>query len=108
MVRGGRTQDIAMPRGACEQRHTPGLTSASVLPAPSLGKTNPRGIPMLCANADEIDLIRMLDASRYADPLTLCSTSCRQSLNWSDWETDVAKAMYEVLRHLENVLRSNI
>lgn len=63
---------------------------------------------MLCANADEIYLIRMLDASRYADPLTLCSTSCRESLTWSDWETDVAKAMYEVLRHLENVLRSNI
>ncbi|MFJ2113664.1 hypothetical protein ACIOEX_17555 [Streptomyces sp. NPDC087850] len=63
---------------------------------------------MLCATADEIDLIRMLDAGRYADQESLCSASCRQPLEWSDWETDVSKAMYEALRHLENVYRYTI
>ncbi|MEU9143243.1 hypothetical protein [Streptomyces sp. NPDC048349] len=66
------------------------------------------GIAMPCATADEMDLIRMLDAGRYADPSTLCSATCRQPLEWSDWETNTSKAMYEVLRHLENVLRCAI
>ncbi|MEV7371013.1 hypothetical protein AB0O51_09025 [Streptomyces sp. NPDC090301] len=55
-----------------------------------------------------MDLIKMTDAGRYADPATLCSTTCRQVLIWSDWEVAVSKAMYEVLRHLENVLRCTI
>ncbi len=63
---------------------------------------------MPCATADEMDLIRLLDAGRYAASGALCSTFCRQSLAWSDWETGVSKAMYEALRHLENVLRHTI
>ena len=63
---------------------------------------------MSCTTADEKGLITLLDAERYADPDTLCSPSCRQTLAWSDWETDVSKAMYELLRNLENVLRSTI
>jgi len=63
---------------------------------------------MPCATADEVGLIELLDAVRYADPNTLCSPSCRQALEWSDWETSVSKAMYELLRTLENVLRSTI
>ncbi|WP_405442380.1 hypothetical protein [Streptomyces niveus] len=55
-----------------------------------------------------MDLIRMLDARRYADLRALCSASCRQSLEWSDWETAVSKAMYEALRHLENIYRCTI
>ncbi|MEU0223785.1 hypothetical protein ABZ177_05470 [Streptomyces sp. NPDC006284] len=57
---------------------------------------------------DEIDLIRTIDASRYAEPQALCTPSCRQALVWSDWEMDLAKAMYEVLRSLENALRCTI
>ncbi|MFE0739221.1 hypothetical protein [Streptomyces sp. NPDC058855] len=63
---------------------------------------------MSCITAAEIDLIKMTDAGRYADPSTLCSTACRQVLVWSDWEMAASKAMYEVLRHLENVLRCTI
>lgn len=63
---------------------------------------------MSCATADEIDLIRKIDAGRYADPEALCTPCCRQALAWSDWETDVSKAMYEMLRTLENVLRCAI
>ncbi|MCX5431571.1 hypothetical protein OHU11_28365 [Streptomyces sp. NBC_00257] len=60
---------------------------------------------MQCATTDEMNLIRITDANRYGDPNTLCSTTCRQSLAWSDWETDISKAMYEVLRNVENILR---
>lgn len=63
---------------------------------------------MPCTTADEEDLIRLFDAVRYADAGTLCSPLCRQILEWSDWETAVAKAMYELLRNLENVLRTAI
>lgn len=63
---------------------------------------------MSCATADELVLIRMIDAERYADPQDLCAPYCRQTLIWSDWETDVSKAMYEMLRTLENVLRCAI
>jgi hypothetical protein len=55
-----------------------------------------------------MDMIKMLDAGRYADSGALCSALCRQSLAWSDWETNVSKAMYEALRHLEGVLRYTI
>ncbi|MFI0268238.1 hypothetical protein [Streptomyces luteogriseus] len=63
---------------------------------------------MSCATTDEADLIRMIDAGRYAAPEVLCAPYCRQALVWSDWETDVSKAMYEMLRTLENVLRCAI
>ncbi|MBN3928969.1 hypothetical protein IQ279_04830 [Streptomyces verrucosisporus] len=63
---------------------------------------------MSCTTADEKALIDFVDAERYADPGTLCSPSCRQALKWSDWETDVSKAMYGLLRHLENILRSTV
>ncbi|MFD9354111.1 hypothetical protein [Streptomyces sp. NPDC060031] len=63
---------------------------------------------MPCATADEIVLIKTLDVGRYADPGTLCCAFCRQTLEWYRWETATAKAMYEVLRHLENVLRRAI
>lgn len=61
-----------------------------------------------CATAGDRNLISLLDAGRYADPDMLCSADCRQVLVWSDWETNVSKAMYELLRNLENVLRSTI
>ncbi|AWZ07115.1 MULTISPECIES: hypothetical protein [unclassified Streptomyces] len=63
---------------------------------------------MQCATTDEMNLIRMIDATRYADPDTLCSAACRQALAWSDWETNISKATYEVLRNVENVLRCAI
>ncbi|WDM15419.1 hypothetical protein J3S85_30285 [Streptomyces lavenduligriseus] len=63
---------------------------------------------MSCATADEVVVIKTIDAGRYADPQALCAPDCRQALVWSDWETHVAKAMYEMLRGLENVLRSTI
>jgi hypothetical protein len=63
---------------------------------------------MPCTTADEMGLIKVLDAGRYADPAVLCSSSCRQTLEWFDWETEVSKAVYELLRNLENVLRSTI
>ncbi|MFI5808567.1 hypothetical protein [Streptomyces sp. NPDC051561] len=63
---------------------------------------------MQCATADEKHLIRMIDANRYAAPDAICSVSCKQSLAWSDWETDISKAMYEVLRNLENALRCTV
>ena len=60
---------------------------------------------MLCTTAAEMELIKMTDAGRYADPATLCSATCRQILAWYDWEMATAKATYELLRNLENVLR---
>ncbi|MEV6683801.1 hypothetical protein AB0N28_00365 [Streptomyces sp. NPDC051130] len=63
---------------------------------------------MLCTTAAEMELIKMTDAGRYADPATLCSAACRQVLAWSDWEMAAAKATYELLRNLENVLRCTV
>ncbi|MER7735913.1 hypothetical protein ABTX80_34045 [Streptomyces erythrochromogenes] len=56
-----------------------------------------------------MELIKMTDAGRYADPATLCSAAaCRQVLAWADWELAAAKATYELLRTLENVLRCTV
>ncbi|MFF1777643.1 hypothetical protein [Streptomyces virginiae] len=63
---------------------------------------------MLCTTAAEMELIKMTDAGRYADPATLCSAACRQALAWSDWEMAAAKAAYELLRNLENILRCTV
>jgi hypothetical protein len=50
-------------------------------------------------------LIKTLDAERYAPAGALCSSECRHALVWFDWETQMSKALYEILRHLENALR---
>ncbi|MEW2300996.1 hypothetical protein AB0958_13645 [Streptomyces sp. NPDC006655] len=63
---------------------------------------------MHCATDDDLHLIRVLDALRYTPHGVTCSATCRQPLEWHDWETSTAKAMYELLRGLENVLRGAI
>lgn len=60
---------------------------------------------MLCTTAAEAELIKRTDAGRYADAATICSATCRQVIAWSHWEMAAAKATYELLRNLENVLR---
>lgn len=89
------------------EAHTGAYTS-TIIAGPWIRNTDPRGASMQCTTINEANLIRMIDANRYGDPDTLCSTACRQSLAWSDWETDTSKAMYEVLRNMENVLRCAI
>jgi len=63
---------------------------------------------MHCATDDDLHLIRVLDALRYTPSGVTCSTTCRRPLDWHDWETSIAKAVYELLRGLENILRGTV
>jgi hypothetical protein len=45
-----------------------------------------------------------LKADLFAPQGALCSTGCHRALHWYEWETQVAGAFFELLRHLERTL----